>query len=386
MPLWDLRDTPMNDSSNPKKGHVRRWLLVVSFFAALAALWWAGHPEKTTVFIHRGESIHHVAQRLEEEHVISSASLFTWIVRLSGGRHALHAGEFEVPHGNMLRVLWALYLGKPLLHSVTIPEGYNLYQIDDLLAKQGLIQAGEFSAIASSSQLLAPYGLEKAPSLEGFLFPETYAFSKVDSARMMAHLMVQKFFERYHAFRDRMVLGGMPNAVASWPLLHIVTLASVIEKETGQKEERPLVASVFFNRLRLHMRLQSDPTTIYGLLPHYEGRLHKRDLESMTPYNTYRVPALPVGPICNPGLASLEAVFTPAASDYLYFVADNQGHHFFSRSYHEHANLVDQYQKKNRAPGNQPHTLKSRHLTHPQHRITKEKHYAPRHQASHPKT
>ena len=177
------------------------------------------------------------------------------------------------------------------------------------------------------------------PSLEGFLYPDTYSFSRIDAEEKIVERMVGRFFEKFtNEYREELKANG-------WTLEKLVTLASIVEKETGVGDERGLVSSVFHNRLKKRMRLQSDPTTIYGIRD-FNGNITKADLQRYTPYNTYVIPGLPPGPIANPGLASLMAALRPTQSDFLYFVSNNQGSHFFSKTYGQHAGHVNKFQKR----------------------------------------
>ena len=175
------------------------------------------------------------------------------------------------------------------------------------------------------------------PSLEGYLFPDTYYMVKGMDEKKLIRWMVQRFNAVWSTLP--------PLTDTSLNKNKVVTLASIVEKETGQEQERPLIARVFLNRLKLGMPLQSDPTVIYGLGKDYDGNLHKADLQKATLYNTYVIPALPPGPICNPGKAALLAVLQPTPSEALYFVAKNDGFHFFSATLAEHNRAVNLYQK-----------------------------------------
>jgi UPF0755 protein len=223
------------------------------------------------------------------------------------------------------------------VHQVTIPEGWNIRQISGILAQAGLIDPAKFLALALSPEGPKRYQIN-LPNYEGLLFPDTYAFSKVDGEERILERMEQRFKEKV----NQPILDEMK--AKKLTLEKTLTLASIIEKETGVAEERPLVSSVFWNRLAKGMRLQSDPTTMYGI-PNFSGRLTKADLQAYTPYNTYVIPALPPGPICNPGLASILAAIRPASTRYFYFVSNNNGRHIFSETYGEHSRHVNAYQK-----------------------------------------
>ncbi len=293
------------------------------------------------VIIPHGATIAKVSEILKEQGVIDSPTLFKLLLRFTGGNSRVRAGEFSFRKNmRVIDAMWVIYHDNPIVHQVTIPEGFNVRQIAAVLASENLVSEKRFLDLTMTKQAATKYGLE-APTLEGFLYPDTYAFSKVDGEEKIIDRMVQHFMEVY---RKDLKADADSQKVS---LLTLVTLASMIEKETGVDDERPKVSSVFHNRLRKKMKLQSDPTTIYGLA-NYQGRLRKKDLLGYTAYNTYTIPALPPGPIANPGEASLKAALHPAVTKYLYFVSNNQGSHVFSETYEQHARHVNNYQVKKR--------------------------------------
>jgi UPF0755 protein len=232
-----------------------------------------------------------------------------------------------------------------VLHKITVPEGFTVRQIAELFAEKGVSRADDVPALEADDAFKKGLGIpadgdsNHRQGLEGYLFPDTYQYIWSDTERDIVEMMVKRFFEIYDAgMRSRQNELGMS-------MREILTLASIIEKETGAPQERPHIAVVFYNRLRKGMRLQSDPTVIYGLGERYAGNLTRRDLDEATPYNTYQIPALPPGPICNPGKAALEAALWPAASDDLYFVSRNDGTHEFSADYTAHVRAVNRYQR-----------------------------------------
>jgi len=293
--------------------------------------------ESKTVLIPRGLSLRGVSELLEQEGLVRYPYLFRGLLRVTRGNKRVRAGEFEFKLGaNLINTLRVLYFSEPVTYALTVPEGWNVRQIASLISEKRLGDAEKFSQLALSSQSAHKYKLS-TPHLEGFLYPDTYYFSRIDGEERILETMVNRFFQEYHSrFKNRMAQLGMP-------LEKVITLASVVEKETGKPEERPLIASVFFNRLKKGMRLQSDPTTIYGI-PDFNGNLTKADLLKKTAYNTYAISGLPLGPIASPGGAAIEAVLAPAQSDFLYFVSDNNGSHFFSKTYQEHLRFVREYQ------------------------------------------
>lgn len=212
-----------------------------------------------------------------------------------------------------------------------------MFEIANAVAQAGLGSAGDFLAVAREDIALVRDLDPNAKTLEGYLFPDTYQFTRIDSARDIAAAMVRRFRQEAQQIR---LLGN--------PDMHrIVTMASIVEKETAAPEERPLVASVYYNRLARNMLLAADPTVIYAALlaQKYRGTIYQSDLQFDSPYNTYKYPGLPPGPIANPGAASLRAALHPAHSDFLYFVSDNNGHHRFARSPQEHARNVASYRR-----------------------------------------
>ncbi|MFM8269917.1 MAG: endolytic transglycosylase MltG [Pseudomonadota bacterium] len=298
-----------------------------------------GSPSSETkeVLIPRGLSLRAVSELLSKEGIVQHPLVFQNLLRLTRGNKKVRAGEFRFRVGaNLLNTLTILYNSEPITHSVTVPEGWNVRQIAGLIEEKRLGRSERFIQLALSPDSVKKYRLS-SPHLEGFLYPDTYLFSRVDGEDKILETMVTRFFQEYNSrFKAKVSASGMP-------LEKVVTLASIVEKETGKPSERPLIASVFFNRLKKGMRLQSDPTTIYGI-SNFNGNITKTDLLTWTPYNTYKISGLPPGPIASPGGDAIEAVLNPQLSDYLYFVSDNNGSHFFSKTYQEHLRLVKNYQ------------------------------------------
>lgn len=297
--------------------------------------------EEKDIIINRGTSVSKVAYHLQNEGIILRPKLFYILLRVTNGEQRVRAGEFRFTEGmSILDALYVLYYDEPIVHQVTIPEGWTIKQIADILVESALIDKNKFLKLTLSSEAASQFNLD-APSLEGFLFPDTYFFSKVDGDKIIIETMVKRFFSK---FTEKYAKAARAMGFSS---LELVTLASIIEKETGVSEERELISSVFHNRLKKNMRLQSDPTTIYGI-PNFNGNLTRADLKKKTPYNTYKMRGLPIGPISNPGWASLKAALEPATTNYFYFVSNNQGGHIFSKSYAEHTKYVNKYQKDRR--------------------------------------
>jgi UPF0755 protein len=288
--------------------------------------------------IEQGESFSAVVRKLREHRVVSNERLFSLWARYSGLEKKIQWGlyRFELPL-SPAEVLNRMVLGKGLFHRVTIPEGLTVKEVADLLGKMAIVKEEQFLAAAKDPGLLSFLGLEET-GIEGYLFPNTYHFTPETPAREIILAMTEQFRKTFEP------LMGQRNENGLTPH-QIVTLASMIEKETGLEAERPLIAAVFHNRLKRKMPLQSDPTVIYGLKD-FNGNLTRKDLLDVSPYNTYRIPALPPGPICNPGLSSLKAALYPAAAPFLYFVSKNDGTHLFSETLESHNLAVKTYQPR----------------------------------------
>ena len=238
------------------------------------------------------------------------------------------------------KILTILSEGKVFFHPVTIPEGLTRREIAQHLESLGIIEEEDFLEACSRTELLGSYDIE-AENLEGYLFPETYHFSRGISAGTIITILVTQFKTVFtEEWRQRATEINMTPR-------KVVILASLIEKETSFPEERKLVSSVFHNRLRIRMKLDCDPTIIYAMKEQgpYTGRLLKRLLKLDSPYNTYLRRGLPPGPICNPGQAALEAALYPSDEKYIYFVSKNDGSHVFSRTFSEHQRAVRKYQR-----------------------------------------
>lgn len=310
-------------------------LLCLGFFLFLLQ----GSPgtETKDVLIPRGLSLKSVSDLLSKEGIIRHPVIFQNLLRLTNGNKKVRAGEFRFRTGaNLLNTLKVLYHSEPITHSITVPEGWNIRQIASVLQEKNLVRSDKFIQLALAPNSAKKYQLS-TPHLEGFLYPDTYFFSRIDGEEKILETMVNRFFQEYQSrFKARVPASGMT-------LEKVVTLASIVEKETGKPSERPLIASVFFNRLKKGMRLQSDPTTIYGI-ENFNGNITKSDLQRWTPYNTYTISGLPPGPIASPGKDAIEAVLNPQPSEYLYFVSNNNGSHLFSKTYKEHLRSVQDYQ------------------------------------------
>lgn len=278
------------------------------------------------VMLRPGYGTRRIARELKAAGVIRSTEAF--VLWHSMHRHpSLKAGEYLFEHdANATEVHSRLARGDVYFHTVVVPEGYNIFDIAAAIEGAGLGKAADFVKVATQDTALLSDLAPHASSLEGYLFPNTYNFTRTQSMHDMAAEMVKQF---------RRVASELGlNADVE----HTVTLASIIEKETGVGDERPEVASVYTNRLSKHIALQADPSVIYAELLQgtYGGALHHDDMHFDSLYNTYLHPGLPPGPIANPGKSSLEAAMHPAETQYLYFVSDGNGHHRFSSTLEEH--------------------------------------------------
>lgn len=314
-------------------------LLLVS--AHLAVVFNQSYSGPDVAFaVKTGDTFGKVNQRLYDKGLIPNTRIFHYYAKYKGAMTKLRAGEFTIPNGStMPQILDVLINGTPNLRSVTIPEGKNMYEVAKLVAQAGITSEEAFLNAVQHPDLLSMLETT-APSLEGYLFPETYRFAPNTPAKEVVKAMLDQFKKKTEEVKF------------NHPFLNkhqVVILASVVEKETGAKVERPAIAGVFTNRLKKRMRLESDPTTIYGIWKRYQGNIKKADLLEMTPYNTYKIPALPVGPISNPSLEAIKAVLNPESHEFLFFVSKNDGTHVFTKNYQDHSKAVDDFQRNSRA-------------------------------------
>lgn len=337
------------------------WLILVAVLGAAGWFAWAvltpvapssgnAAPDQpsgqTIVLLHPGYSTRRIAAELKSAGVIRSEEAFILWHYIHRGR-SLKAGEylFDKP-ANIIDIQKRLRRGDVYFHTVVVPEGFTMFDIGRAVEAAGLGPAADFVKVAESDTALIADIDPGAHSLEGYLFPETYQFSRMMTMQEMAAAMVKQF--RQVATQINLIeptIGSVPDANRG--LHETVIMASIVEKETAVAEERPMVASVYFNRLTRNIALDADPSIIYAelLAGTYQGALHHADMQFSSPYNTYRHPGLPPGPIANPGRSALEAALHPAQSDYYYFVADAQGHHRFARTMEEHDKNVAAYRK-----------------------------------------
>ena len=299
----------------------------------------ADEAEPVLFTVEPGESLRGIATRLQREGLVRDVEATVLLARYRELGQKLSAGEFFLSADQSpSEILDVLVKGRPATYPVSIPEGLTAIEIGRIIADAGLVDREEFAAAFASADLLERWEIP-AENLEGYLFPETYRFPKGLSGEQVVEVMLEQFEQAWKRVADRAGERGLSRH-------EVVILASIVEKETGAAEERPLIASVFANRIERNMRLESDPTIIYGI-PNFDGNLRRRHLDDASNlYNTYQHAGLTPGPIANPGLESLEAVVAPAESDYLFFVSRNDGTHVFSKNYRDHVRAVDRYQRR----------------------------------------
>lgn len=300
--------------------------------------------------INPGETAATIAPRLQRDGLITDAQLFLWLVRYRGVDVELEAGDYELrPNMTMDEIVETLQHGRLTEVSVTIPEGRRAEEVAALLEEQRIVDSGVFMALVDAGGFAYDFLLDRpegAPtSLEGFLFPETYRIPVDYDASQVIDLLLATFAERFSPEMRQMA------ADRGMSIYEVVTLASIVEREAVIAEERPIIAGVYLNRLEQGMYLQSDPTVQYALGYQEEtGQWWKipmsleEDTQFDSPYNTYLYPGLPVGPICSPGLASLQAALEPAETAYLFFFSRFDGSHAFAETYEEHLRNQEQYQ------------------------------------------
>jgi len=295
-------------------------------------------PQVREFDIESGMSAADIARLLQREEVVSDARKFYLLCWLKESGQKLQAGEYAFSSFSTPgQILDQIVAGKVLLHRVTVPEGSTLADVATILQQAGLAAAEDVIQLAKNKEFIGALDLQ-SESLEGYLFPETYYFSKTQNEKTILRSMVHQF--RVH-FPSHWQAQAQKNGLS---VQQVVTMASIVEKEAVVDSERPVIAGVFFNRLSLNMPLQSDPTAVYDL-PDFSGPITRDHVRRQSPYNTYQNRGLPVGPICNPGAKSLQAVLYPGKVPYLYFVSNNDGTHRFSTTLEEHHRAVSLYRK-----------------------------------------
>ncbi|ABF39562.1 aminodeoxychorismate lyase [Candidatus Koribacter versatilis Ellin345] len=310
-------------------------VLAVAGWLAWALYLPVAPSEPKFVLLRPGWTTRHIARELKDNGIIRSDKAFLFMHILRGER-SLKAGEYKFDSpANALNVRDRLTRGDIYVRQVTVPEGYNMFDIAQAVEQAGLGTAAEFLNAARQDLFLLKDVDPTAKSLEGYLFPDTYSFTRTMSSHDMATAMVHRFKQEAKALN------------LDSDVHRVVTMASIVEKETAVPDERPQVASVYYNRLDKNMTLAADPSVIYAALLNnrYRGTIYQSDLQYDSPYNTYKYAGLPPGPIANPGRAALAAAMHPAQTQYLYFVADAQGHHRFAATLDEHNRNVLAYRR-----------------------------------------
>lgn len=309
-----------------------------------------GDAEMRSFWVAPGEALVPVAERLDQAGFLPTRALFgprvlVAYAQLTGKDREVKSGEYDLSAAmTPLEILEKLVQGSVKLHEVTLPEGLRLDEIATRLGDTGITDPESFLALARDAEFAQSRGLS-APSFEGYAYPETYRFQRHTPPEAVLERMLEEFHARLTP-EDAVAVAG-----SGMTLHQVVTLASIVEKESAQVSERPVIAGVYRNRLRLGMRLQSDPTVIYGIVQArggFDGDIRTRDLRDDTAWNTYTRAGLPPTPIASPSIEAIRAVLFPAKVPYLYFVARNDGSHHFSESLTEHNGAVKRYQSKRR--------------------------------------
>ncbi|OGL44338.1 MAG: hypothetical protein A2161_04550, partial [Candidatus Schekmanbacteria bacterium RBG_13_48_7] len=293
---------------------------------------------EVVIDVKQGTTVDKVCEDLENAGIISDAFALKLYYRIFLSNKSIKYGEYRFSTGmTPIEIIQLLIEGNVLLHKLTVPEGLSLLEIAQILETNGISTIDEFMKIVRSPEKISAYHID-GNDMEGYLFPETYFFHKTVSTEEVVDTMVQKCRTVLSLYEKPMQEQGLTER-------ELLTLASLIEEEGKKADERPLISAVFHNRLKKKMLLQCDPTVIYAMGDRYSGRIQKKDLDIDSPYNTYKYPGLPPGPIACPGKAAINAAVYPAPVDYLYFVSKNDGTHQFSRILQDHNNAVVKYQK-----------------------------------------
>jgi UPF0755 protein len=288
-----------------------------------------------TVSFPPGSGIRKLADDLKTGGVIRSKWHFVLLTRLRGAAHHMKAGEYRFSDGMTPdMILSKIVAGEVDYRKFTLPEGYSVYQAAELLDQKGYFKRDAFLEKCRDKSLLSRVGLNEG-SVEGYLYPATYNLSRGGSEEQLIVQMIEQFNKTYATIQELNVSQKLSRH-------DIVTLASMIEKEAVSADEKPIISSVFHNRLRIGMPLQSDPTAVYGVRA-FSGKVSKSDIQRPSPYNTYLNKGLPPGPIGNPGKDAVQAALKPAQTGYLYFVARQDGTHQFSSNLAEHNRAVVRY-------------------------------------------
>ncbi len=342
-----------------KWGTIMAWIIIPAIIVFSPIYWLYSYGmisgpgpaegDEVRVSIPPGKGFQGVYWTLVDHEVLEEDIRFGILASWRGVSKKLKAGEYLFTRPTTPSdVLDKLVEGATLLHPLTFQEGLNMYQVAHELSRHGWGPQEDILALCRDPEFIASLGVQGA-SLEGYLFPDTYYLSRSQNSRAVLTMMVERFFEVSKTLNQAETFPSQsPQKTGRSLSLHeAVILASIVEKETGAAAERPQIARVFLNRLQKKMRLQADPTVIYGI-GDFDGNLTRRDLRTPSAYNTYVLKGLPAGPIANPGRASLKAVLQPAEGNWLYFVARGDGTHHFSTNLRDHNRAVYKYQKKRR--------------------------------------
>ncbi len=297
------------------------------------------HDEEVTVEIPRGASFTAAVSILSDAGLIKHKTLFFVLAGLKNAQNRIRAGEYELSTSmSPAHILEKMVRGEVLEYPVSVPEGFDMDKIADRLVEDKLVKKETFLKLCADREFLSSLGID-AKTAEGYLFPDTYSFTRRMGEKEIIQIMVNRFREK--------VTPEMKRRAESLGLTfeQFITLASLIEKEAKLKSERPLISAVFHNRLQKGIRLQCDPTAVYGMA-NFEGPIKRSHLKRRSPYNTYVIHGLPPGPIASPGLESMKAALYPAPVDYLYFVSRNDGSHQFSSNLRSHNMAVSKYINK----------------------------------------
>jgi UPF0755 protein len=293
--------------------------------------------ETIKVVVKNGTSTHQIANTLKEDGIIYSSHLFMLFTLLTGGK--LKAGEYDLRKSmSTIDIIEKMERGERNIYILKIVEGYNIFNVADVIEHAGIMGRDKFIHIAKNEVYLRKLGI-KGDSLEGYLTPDTYYYSKETDIEKFIEKIVQRTFKLFEKEDIKSRMNGI-----GFDMYKILTLASMIEKEAKLRDEKPLIAAVFHNRLKKEMSLDCDPTIIYGTGA-FLHPIKKSDIITYTPYNTYTFKGLPRGPICNPDKSSIMAALYPAPADYLYFVSRNDGTHVFSKDMKTHNHFVATYQR-----------------------------------------
>ncbi|GAB6183936.1 endolytic transglycosylase MltG [Thermodesulfovibrio hydrogeniphilus] len=316
------------------------YLLFLFLYVSIQLTRPVGTKENIEVYIPKGASFSQIASILKEKNVIRNELVFIITGRMLGIEKKARAGYYLItPQMSVVDVIKELLEGKIIEYQITIVEGDSLYEIADKLGEINPKFKEELWQLTSDKSFLKSLNID-APSLEGYIYPDTYLIPKGMELKEILTIMVKRMWQIYdEKLRAETVKKG-------WTVNKILTLASIIEKEAKLDEEKPIISAVYHNRLKIGMPLQADPTAIYGVKRFKEG-VKKSDLKNNTPYNTYIIKGLPPGPIASPSIKSIKAALNPANVNYIYFVAKGDGSHVFSVDYKEHVSAINKIRGEN---------------------------------------